>query len=56
MTATNLFFKNAGPLMRYRGGVLTIDDLNPEGHMQWRLSRWELFTLGLKAMLAAVRL
>lgn len=50
-----LFFDHSGPLMQYQPGLLKIADLNPEMQTQWKLSRWELFVLGLKCLWAAVR-
>lgn len=50
-----LFFDQAGPLIRYRNGILHIEDLNPEMKTRWRMSRWEMFSLGLRFILASVR-
>lgn len=50
-----LFWDQTGPLVKYDGETLTIDDLNPEQHMCWRVSRWELFKLGMKAIAASFK-
>lgn len=49
-----LFMHWAGPLMRYDGAFLHIEDLNPQMERKWRLSRGELAVLGLRAVLAAL--
>lgn len=49
-----LFFKHTGPMLRYGGGVLYIDDLNPEIATKWRMSRMEMLRVGLKFMAAAI--
>ena len=50
-----LFFDHAGPLMHYEPGILHIKDLNPERHLQWRMSKGELLRLGWRCIWAAVR-
>jgi hypothetical protein len=50
-----LFFDPTGPLLRYKHGTLYIDDLNPEITIQWRMSRFEMFKVGLRCMVAALR-
>ena len=49
-----LFFKNEGPMLRYVLGVFCIDDLNPSATIRWRMSRWELFKVGLRCIWAAL--
>lgn len=49
-----LFWDPTGPLMRYAKGVLRIEDLNPELSTNWRMSRLEMFTLGVRAIIAAL--
>jgi hypothetical protein len=34
-------------------GVLTIEDLNPQVKLQWRVSRGELIKIGLRCLFAA---
>lgn len=50
-----LYFDHAGPMMRYAHGMLEISDLNPEGDRRWRMSRWEMYLLGLRCLLAATK-
>jgi hypothetical protein len=49
-----LFWRRTGPRMRYEAGMLHIQDLNPEARMQWRMSRWEIFMLGMRCLCASV--
>lgn len=49
-----LFWHPSGPKMRWANGFLEISDLNPESAMHWRLSRKELFLLGVRAIAAAI--
>lgn len=49
-----LFWDPTGPLLRYELGYLEIHDLNPEHKVHWKVSRWELTKIALKALLAAV--
>jgi hypothetical protein len=51
----NLFWHPTGPSLRYERGVLYISDLNPEIHTKWRMSRSEMFWLGIKSLLSAIR-
>jgi hypothetical protein len=51
-----LFWDPSGPLMKYDGGALLIEDLNPEIKTQWRMSRSEMFKLGWRCIVAALRL
>jgi hypothetical protein len=48
-----LFWYPQGPMMKYIDGVLHIEDLNPDAHLTWRLSRWEMFKIGFKFILAS---
>jgi hypothetical protein len=50
-----LFMHPSGPLLAYRHGFLDVHDLNPQVETRWRMSRWEIFTLGLRCMAAAMR-
>jgi hypothetical protein len=51
-----LLFDPTGPLMRYSpDGMLHVEDLNPEVKTKWRMSRWEMFKLGWRCILAAAR-
>lgn len=52
-----LFFKNEGPMIRYKPSqnLLQILDLNPEINLaRWSISRKELFQLGLACIKASV--
>lgn len=46
---------STGPLLRYKAGVLEIEDLNPEMKTYWRMTRLEILKLGLCCLLAAIR-
>jgi hypothetical protein len=49
-----LFVDPTGPLVYYTGGTFGVEDLNPEGRMRWRMSRWEMLKLGCRCIVAAV--
>lgn len=49
-----LFWHETGPLIRYRDGLLHVEDLNPEVKTQWRMSRWEMLRLGWRCIRAAI--
>ena len=51
-----LFWHPSGPLMEYDYGILNIEDLNPEMKTSWRMSRWEMLTLGWRCFVAAISL
>lgn len=44
-----------GPLLSWQDQTFKIDDLNPELHVRWLMSRWELFKVGLCCLWAAIR-
>jgi len=46
----NLFWSEAGPLVKYDGDFIYIEDLNPHIETKWRMSRWEMFVFGIKAI------
>lgn len=48
-----LYFDDTGPLLQYEDGALIIQDLNPEIKTTWRLSRWQMFKLGMRALRAS---
>ena len=50
-----LFFSRTGALFTYGNGELRIADLNPEVELRWGMSRWEMFKIGCRCILAAVR-
>ena len=49
-----LLFRNWGPLVQYRSGVLHVSDLNPETRTQWQMSRLEMLQFGWRCIRAAV--
>jgi hypothetical protein len=49
-----LYFHPTGPLLKYNGGTLYVQDLNPEINTHWRMSRQEMFWLGVRCFFAAV--
>lgn len=51
-----IFFTHEGPaIWRDPDGTLRIEDLNPEVNFRWRVGRWELFKIGLRCLIASVR-
>ena len=51
-----LFFDPAGPMIVYEKYILFIEDLNPEHRIRWRLSRFEALKIGLRFIVASVRM
>lgn len=51
----NLMWRPWGPKMSYRDGVLTIEDLNPEAKLTWRMSRGDMLRLAWRCFRAGVR-
>lgn len=49
-----LFFHESGPMIHWGSGLLLVRDLNPDAEIAWRMSRWELFKLGCRALFAAI--
>ena len=49
-----IFFDHTGPLVRYDGEFLNIEDLNPQIETRWRMSRWEMAGFAVKALAAAL--
>jgi hypothetical protein len=42
--------------MKYdNDGILHIEALNPQSATRWRMSRWEMLTVGLRFVAAAIR-
>jgi hypothetical protein len=52
---TTLAWHRTGLLMKYANGYLRISDLNPEIDTSLRMSRWEVLTMGLRCICAALR-
>jgi hypothetical protein len=50
-----LFWHQSGPLMKYDGCTLLIEDLNPESRTRWSMSRSEMLKLGWRCIVAALR-
>lgn len=49
-----IFWHPAGPLLHYNGYRLLIADLNPQLETKWTLTRWEMFRIGWRCMIAAM--
>lgn len=54
-TRSTIFFDQAGPFVQYVGGMLVVEDLNPQVMTKWRMSRWEMARMGWRCLVAAVR-
>ena len=54
MNKRTIYFHNTGPLIRYDAETLHIEDLNPQQSMRWRMSRWEMFKIGVRSIVAAL--
>lgn len=52
---TTLFWHQTGPLMHYRGGMLYVENLNPEVKTRWTMSRTEMLRLAWRCLVAALR-
>jgi hypothetical protein len=50
-----LFWHKTGPLLKYEGGSLHVEDLNPQIKTRWRMSRLEMFLLGCKCLWSSIR-
>ena len=50
---TTIYWHATGPLLDYDGQTLLIEDLNPHHVMVWRMSRWEMFKIGLRWLWAS---
>ena len=51
-----IFWKPEGPYIHHNGGdKLTVEDLNPERIISWRVTRGEMWRIGLRFLLAAWR-
>lgn len=49
-----LFIDETGPLIKYESDMLTIEDLNPQTMIRWKMSRLEMLKLGWRCLKAAV--
>jgi hypothetical protein len=52
---TTLFLDHTGPLVRYDGDLLYIDDLNPSVETRWRMTRGEMIRFGWRCIVAALK-
>jgi len=50
-----IFWHPTGPRIRYVEDMLYIDDLNPENHMRWKMSRWEMIKTGVMFLISVLR-
>lgn len=48
-----IYCDKTGPLIKYDGDVLVIEDLNPYLRTHWAMSQWEMIRTGLRFILAA---
>jgi hypothetical protein len=51
-----LFWHGSGPKISYGGGMLKVSDLNPEAHIQFRMSAGEMLLLGWRCIVIAWRI
>lgn len=42
-------------MIKYFGGMLHVEDLNPHIQTQWKMTRIELFIMGVRCILAAFK-
>lgn len=54
MGKRTLYTHETGPLIKWDGEFLLVEDLNPHVKTGWRMSRWEVFCMGLKSIRAAL--
>ena len=52
---TTLFWHQTGPKISYGGGMLKVSDLNPECHVQFRMSAKEMLRLGWRCIILSLR-
>lgn len=50
-----LYWHETGPLVKYDGEMLHIEDLNPQVKTKWHMSRMDMLRLGWRCILAAGR-
>lgn len=50
-----LFWRPEGPQLEYRDRMFYIADLNPECEIKWAVTPGELFAIGVKSIIAAIR-
>jgi hypothetical protein len=50
-----IFWHWTGPLVKYEGGFLHIEVLNPEMKTKWRMSRSAMLRFGWRSIISAFR-
>jgi len=50
-----LFWHSTGPMIRYNGGVLLVESLNPQSSVRFRMSRVEMLRLGWACLIATLK-
>lgn len=50
-----VYIDPTGPMIHYGAGFMTIEDLNPQTALRWRMSRREAFCVALRLTWAALR-
>lgn len=55
MKLNTIWWCPEGPLLKYEPATFVIEDLNPDVKITWRMSRFELFKIGLRCILIAIR-
>lgn len=50
-----LLFTQDGPLLRFDGRLVHVEDINPHWETKWNLTRWEMVKLGARLIVAAIR-
>ena len=50
-----LYWHETGPLVAREGQDLWVEDLNPQTTIRFRMTRWELARMGIRAVWAAIR-
>lgn len=49
-----IYLDQTGPMIRIKDGMLHVEDLNPEAHIRFRVSRWERLLIGLRFLRASL--
>ena len=55
-TDATIYWHPTGPKISYGGGMLKVSDLNPESHIQFRMSAKEMLRLGWRCIVIAWRI
>lgn len=51
---TIIHMHHTGPLLKYGGGFLRVEDLNPEIKTKWRMGRLDMLKMAWRSLVAAV--